>query len=57
METDLEFFERLMKDHEMKMKDKNENKNEIIHIINPLQVKKVIANKPKKDTKMKMVFE
>lgn len=54
METDLEFFERLMKLYEIK--DKKEVQ-QITYIINPLQVQKVIVDKPKRDTKMKMVFE
>jgi len=59
METDLEFFERLMKLYEIKDKNESENESEITHIINPLHVQKIIVNKPKKNIKMKMkmIFE
>lgn len=62
MESDLEFFERLMREQEQKEKEEDRRINEIIenitYIINPLQINKVDDDKIQKKRKIiPMVFE
>lgn len=63
METDLEFFERLMKQQELKKDNpiQNNSVDNITHIVNPLQIKihKIVIEKRdnKKKKKMNMIFE
>lgn len=62
MESDLEFFERLMREQEQKEKEEDRRINEIIenitYIINPLQINKVNDDKIQKKSKIiPMVFE
>ena len=62
MESDLEFFERLMKEQEQKEKEEDRRINEIIenitYIINPLQINTVNDNKKQKKKKLiSMIFE
>lgn len=63
METDLEFFERLMKEQELKKDNpiQNNSVDNITHIVNPLQIKihKIVIEKRdnKKKKKMNMIFE
>ena len=61
MESDLEFFERLMREQQQK-KDEDNRINEVIenitYIINPLQINTVNDNKKQKERKLiSMVFE
>ena len=52
MESDLEFFQRLMREQEQKEKEEDKKINEIIenitYIINPLQINTVNDDKNKK---------
>lgn len=59
MDTDLEFFERLMNEQELKMKDNTTINESVDNIVNPLQIKinKVIIEKRDNKKKIKMVFE
>lgn len=60
MESDLEFFERLMREQEQKEKDRriNEIIENITYIINPLQINTVNDDKKQKKKKLiSMVFE
>jgi len=62
MESDLEFFQRLMREQEQKEKEEDKRINEIIenitYIINPLQINTVNDNKKQKKKKLiSMVFE
>ena len=62
MESDLEFFQRLMREQEQKEKEEDKKINEIIenitYIINPLQINTVNDDKKQKKRKIiPMVFE
>lgn len=59
MDTDLEFFERLMREQELKMKDNTTINESVNNNVNPLQIKinKVIIEKRDNKRKIKMVFE
>lgn len=61
METDLEFFERLMKEQELKKDNpiQNNSVDNITHIVNPLQIKihKVVIEKRDNKKKINMIFE
>ena len=61
MESDLEFFQRLMREQEQKEKEEDKKINEIIenitYIINPLQINTVNDDKKQKRKIISMVFE
>ena len=62
MESDLEFFQRLMREQEQKEKEEDKKINEIIenitYIINPLQINTVNDDKKQKKRKIiPMIFE
>jgi len=61
MESDLEFFQRLMREQEQKEKEEDKKINEIIenitYIINPLQINTVNDDKKQKRKIIPMVFE
>ena len=60
MESDLEFFQRLMREQEQKEKEEDKKINEIIenitYIINPLQINTVNDDKKQKRKIISMVF-